>query len=58
MRMLYVPLEADVLERLLRLAAQERRTPKLQAAYLIERGLPEAAKPPFGEKATLRIGCS
>jgi hypothetical protein len=36
MRLLYVPLSADMLARLCHLAARERREPREQAAYLLE----------------------
>ena len=39
MRLLYVPLSADMLARLCHLAERERRAPREQAAYLLERAL-------------------
>lgn len=49
MRNLYVPIDEAVVEKLLRIAAQERRNPKDQAAILIEQGVerwrPEPATP-------------
>lgn len=45
MRLLYVPLTADALAKLRRLADEERREPREQAAYLLERAL-EQTRPP------------
>ena len=39
MRLLYVPLSAELLARLCQIAERERREPREQAAYLLERAL-------------------
>ncbi len=39
MRLLYVPLSPEMLARLCQIAERERRAPREQAAYLLERAL-------------------
>ena len=54
MRLLYVPLRAEALERLCRLAERERRQPREQAAYLLELALEgqlEHTRPRRAERA-------
>jgi len=53
MRLLYVPLSAEMLARLCHIAERERRAPREQAAYLLERAL-EPLCPPAPEYAGAR----
>ena len=54
MRLLYVPLKGEALERLCRLAEREHRQPREQAAYLLELALEgqlEHTRPGRAERA-------